>query len=158
STMPRVAELVSLQDAARRLGVSVRTLQRRIRAGEIPVERVATSRGQRVMVQLKEGMGAAEAPAGADDSSLTDTLRDVRAERNRLWDLVREQQRTIVEQQETIAQLVRQAANAQVLIGQAQRIAQLPAAGSDSTATPDAPAARQGATASGMSTEASQRP
>lgn len=42
------AELVSPTEAARRLGVSVRSIQRRIRAGELPSVRVGGSRRVRL--------------------------------------------------------------------------------------------------------------
>ena len=140
ATLPGMTERLSLDAAAHRLGVSVRTLRRRIHRGELVAEREETAQGFRYWITLDtEGAAASqqvhEPPGQVPDSALVEELR---GERDRLWALVQEQQRTIGEQQETIAGLVRQHENAQVLIGQAQRLAQLPAAGQTAGPRPDA--------------------
>ena len=135
-----MTERLSLDAAAHRLGVSVRTLRRRIHRGEVQAEREETAQGFRYWITLDTDPPPAsqqtrEPPGQAPDAPLVEELR---GERDRLWALVQEQQRTIAEQQETIAGLVRQHENAQVLIGQAQRLAELPAAGQTIGPRPDA--------------------
>ena len=116
-TLARVVERVSLQEAARRLGVSVRTVQRRIRAGELEAEHVATGRGMRVIVVLGHPLVESETTATGGDTEAPALLTEVRAERDWLRGRVQSLEQTVD--------------RLTVLLAQAQSIAQLPQAGGD---------------------------
>ena len=140
-----MAERLTLDEAAHRLGVSARTVRRRIKAGTLAADLEPTPQGYRYWVLLDEAATQPTSQPSAEPESAL--LAEVRAERDYLRGLVSDQQRTIAEQQETIAQLVRQHENAQVLIGQAQRLAELPAAGQTGAtpaSQPVAPTSRPG--------------
>ena len=77
-----MADRVSLQEAARRLGVSVRTVQRRIQAGELQADHVATRRGQRVVVVLDSEVREPAATTTGGDTDMSAVLDEVRAERD----------------------------------------------------------------------------
>ena len=112
ATLVRMADRVSLQEAARRLGVSVRTVQRRIQAGALQADHVATRRGQRVVVVLDSEVREPAATTTAGDTGTSAVLDEVRAERDWL--------RGRVERlEETVNRLT-------VLLNQAQQVAQLP--------------------------------
>ena len=112
-----MADRVSLQEAARRLGVSVRTVQRRIQAGELQADHVATRRGQRVVVVLDSDVREPAETATGSDTDAPAVLEEVRAERDWL--------RGRVERlEETVNRLT-------ILLNQAQHVAQLPSAQGD---------------------------
>jgi excisionase family DNA binding protein len=117
TTLRRVAERVSLQEAAHRLGVSVRTLQRRIRTGEIAAERIPTPRGYRVIVLLDAGTAESEPASTPRESDATAVLAEVRAQRDWLQARVEALERTVD--------------RLTVLLNQAQQLAQLPQRGND---------------------------
>lgn len=111
-TLSDMADRVSLQQAARRLGVSVRTVQRRIQAGELQAEHVATSRGQRVVVLLDLAPVESEPAVTEGDTESPTLLTEVRAERDWL--------RGRVEALETTVR------GLTIALAQAQHAAQLP--------------------------------
>lgn len=113
-----MAERVTLQHAARHFGVSVRTVQRRIQAGELQAEHVATARGQRVMVLLETVTPEPEPAATAHDTELSAVLAEVRADRDFL-------RGRITALEENVSRLT-------ILLNQAQYVAQLPPARDDS--------------------------
>jgi excisionase family DNA binding protein len=82
ATMATMA--MSVTDAARTLGVSVETVRRRVRSGDLPADRVATPSGwsYRVNVPTAEGE-ASPAPAtagpGEREAMLADQVADLRA-------------------------------------------------------------------------------
>ena len=120
-----MADRVSLQEAARRLGVSVRTVQRRIAAGELDAETVVTPRGQRVVVTLPTEIREPADTVTTPDSDVSALLAEVRAERDWLRGRV-----------ETLETTVR---GLTIALSQAQQIAQLGPVGDtapDSDTTP----------------------
>lgn len=82
STLGGMTERVSLQEAARRLGISVRTVQRCIAAGELQAEHAATSRSQRVVVLLELAPVEPEPVVTEGDTTPAALLIEVRAERD----------------------------------------------------------------------------
>lgn len=105
---------LSIEDAATRLGVSVSTLRRRIRAGALTVERSPTPQGYRYAVLLPDPEAAA--PPGEDAAppppatpGMADLLAQVMSERDWL-------RQRVEEQEQTIARLTQQAEHYQVLL------------------------------------------
>jgi hypothetical protein len=138
-----MAERLTLDQAAHRLRLSARTVRRRVKDGTLRAEREATAQGFRYWVLLdtepasgvdSESKAAGQAAQEAAESTLVVQLRE---ENQRLWTLVETQQRTI-------DRLAQQVDRDQLLIAQAQRLAELPAAGQGDgqVSTPGAAASR----------------
>jgi hypothetical protein len=106
---------LTLEAAAGRLGLSTRTVRRRVLAGTLPYEREATPQGYRYWVLVEQDGDAATpvVPSPAPSTETAALLAQVQGERDWLRQHAEEQAQTIV-------RLTRQAEAYQVLLGQAQ--------------------------------------
>lgn len=104
TAMEQLARL-SIEDAARRLGLSVSTLRRRIRSGSIGVEREETPQGYRYVVLVPES--AVDPALRGDESgpSAPDLLADLVTERDWLRRRVEELTTLLNREQEAVLRL-----------------------------------------------------
>ena len=97
-------ERLSVEDAARRLGISVSTVRRRIRDGMLTVEQEATPQGFRYWV-LFTGESSGTSAAAAPESATVAELEVVRAERDWLRARVEELTALLNREQEAVLRL-----------------------------------------------------
>lgn len=120
-------ERLNIEAAAIRLGLSIHTVRRRLKAGTLGGEQVATRSGYRWVVLLDDAPSPVEPIVDAPplrstpDETLTLLLSQVEQERDYLRTLVADQQRTI----EALA----------VLVARGQEVARLPAPADDHEAS-----------------------
>ncbi len=95
----------SIEDAAHRLGLSVSTLRRRIRAGSLAVEREETPQGYRYVVLVPEDAAGGEAQLDGSEPVDGDRLRDLIAERDWLRRRVEELTTLLNREQEAVLRL-----------------------------------------------------
>ena len=118
-------ERITIDQAAHQLGVSARTVRRRIRDGTLPAEQEPTAQGFRYWVLFEpvqtDGQSSPDSGTASGEPSVQ-LLDQLASERDYLRGLVADQQRTI-------ERLTEQTARYQLLLGQAQELARLPATG-----------------------------
>ena len=120
-----MTERLTIDQAAHRLGVSARTIRRRIRDGTLPADQEPTAQGFRYWVLIEPDQTGDQPPpdsGAAAGEPPVQVLDQLVSERDYLRGLVADQQRTI-------ERLTEQTARYQLLLGQAQELARLPTVG-----------------------------